>query len=164
MPLLWTEKFKLKNESDESAIKLEATHVQEDNAYEQRKPWETRQQWILRRDFIAVNKKRLSDTNELHAMARIFVDVRIHGICYTQRIMDQLAELSRDIPSLEKFKEKKKRAELNEQLACGYSSDSPDSDFNQRISSFSYHCGYGIGHVPARGTGYAVRARGRGRH
>ena len=80
-----------------------------------RKSWEIEDHWILRRDFLLTHKNRLSP-ERLLCMAQIFVNVETLGTGYGPEIMEELKELTDDIPSLEEFRKKKADLEAGKQF------------------------------------------------
>lgn len=137
-----------------SDIKGESVRITDENVNELRKSWETRDQWLLRRDFMIANKYKITDTIELQKMSDLFMNVHYHGVCYSEKIMDDLADLSKGIPFLEKYQGKKMA-----QLRARFEEKNPEDYCDQDCPGGQSFCfGRGIG----RGT-YFPRSRGRGR-
>lgn len=138
-----------------------------------RKPWEIEDHWILRRDFLLIHKKRFS-RERLLCMAQIFVNVETLGAGYGAEIMEELKELTDEIPSLEEFRKKKTDLEAGKQFMPppkkirtdfnNRNNNNYGSGYNNR-GGYNYGGGYnnrgGYNQGYSRGGGWSSSGRGR---
>lgn len=128
--------------------------VEDNNVLEEvnklRKSWEIEDHWILRRDFLLVHKNRFSP-EKLLSMAQIFVNVETLKCGYSDAIMEQIKDLTDDIPSLEEFRKRKADLEAGKQFLPPPKKRRSDNSYN---SNYNNRGGYGRGGNNYGGGGY----------
>lgn len=116
-----------------------------------RKSWEIEDHWILRRDFLLIHKNRFSP-EKLLCMAQIFVNIETLKCGYSEEIMEQIKDLTDDIPSLEEFKKKKADLEAGKQFLPPPKKKRSDTGYGG--NNYNNRGGYGRGGNNNYGGGY----------
>lgn len=76
----------------------------------QRKPWEIDDHWMLRRDFLSAHVDKFPP-DRLLCLAQLFVNIETMGTTYPAELMKLIRELSADVESLTRFRERKSELE-----------------------------------------------------
>lgn len=74
---------------------------------EYRQPWESKEHWELRREFIVANEGRFSE-NRVLCLAQAFANVELLGCTYPAAVMAQVNELAKNVSSLSVVQEKRR--------------------------------------------------------
>lgn len=75
---------------------------------EYRQPWESKEHWELRKEFLLAHQGKFPE-NRLLCLAQAFANVEILGCTYPKPIMTHLDELAKEVNSLHVVQEKRKK-------------------------------------------------------